>query len=368
MQSNQVPTKFPIPFATSAGSGYKRAVPQASQIGITPGAASLTDGFPPVCFQPVGSGGVPPSGQDFNGLLNQVSAWAQWQAAGAPLFYDSNFSAAIGGYPMGAVLQSTSTVGSYWLNLVENNPTNPDAGGANWTGFSVLVSNQISSIYTTLITNYPSLLPPRNILTSISAHGTGSITVPANVTEIFYRLLGAGGGGGPGGGSFSNYCGGGGGSGGYAEGWIAVTPGQVLAYTVGQGGAGATTNGTPGGTGGTSTFGPATCTGGGGGQLTFGGGTTTASGGAYGLGSGGQVNFAGAAGGDGNPFVTQIQGGAGAASAFGGGGRTATAGLPGRPDVVNGVAPGSGGGGVWGTGTGNQQGGNGADGALIVSY
>lgn len=364
MQSNQIPAKFPIPFANGAGAGYVRTVPTASQIGITPGAASLTDGFPPVCFQPVGAGGIPPSGQDFNGLLSLVTAWTRWTSAGAPIYYDPTFATAISGYPKGAVVQSTGTVGSFWLCTVENNTTNPDTGGAGWTGFSVLIGSQTSAIYNNLITNYPSILPPRNILTSISVHGSGSITVPANVTEVFFRLLGAGGGGGCGGGSFSNYSGGGGGSGGYSEGWIAVTPGQVMPYTVGQGGTGATTNAVAAGTGGTSTFGPATCTGGLGGILST---TLTSAGGSAGVGSGGQVNFSGAIGGDGNPYVTEIQGGYGGASAFGGGGRTATIGLPGST-APNAIAPGSGGGGIWGGNSGNSQGGSGADGALVVYY
>jgi hypothetical protein len=223
-----------------------------------------------------------------------------------------------------------------------------------------------SDTYNNLITNFPSILPPRNILLSQLSAGSGNITVPAGVTELYFRMLGAGGGGGPGGGGgFSQFSGGGGGSGGYSEGWIAVTPGQVLPWQVGAGGGGSSTSNTIAGTGGSSTFGGATCTGGGGGILNAG---TSSAGGVYGIGSGGQVNFPGSTGGDGNPFVAEIQGGAGASSAFGGGGRTSTVGLPGRGDVVNGVAPGSGGGGVWGSGTGNQGGGNGAPGALIISF
>ncbi len=136
MQSTNIPAKFPIPFANSAGSGFVRTVPQASQIGITPGAASLTDGFPPVCFQPVGAGGVPPSGQDFNGLLNQLSSWSRWSAAGGPVYYDATFSASISGYPKGAMLDNLTTPGAFWVSTAENNTSNPDAGGANWVPLS----------------------------------------------------------------------------------------------------------------------------------------------------------------------------------------------------------------------------------------
>lgn len=131
MKIADIPVKFNIPFAASAGGGYTIQVPQASQIGITNGAASLTDGFPPLTFLPVGAGGVPPWGRDFNGILNQVTKWSQWGAAGGTPLYDAAFSTAIGGYPKGAILQST-TAGLAWLNKIDDNTSNPDSGGSNW--------------------------------------------------------------------------------------------------------------------------------------------------------------------------------------------------------------------------------------------
>ncbi len=126
MQISNVPNKFAIPFANSAGAGYIRAIPQASQIGITNGAASLTDGFPPLTFLPVGAGGTPPWGQDFNGILNQITLWSQWQAAGGQVIYDSAFSTAIGGYPAGAIVASVNN-NQLWYNTTDNNTTNPDS-------------------------------------------------------------------------------------------------------------------------------------------------------------------------------------------------------------------------------------------------
>lgn len=137
LQDNQIPTKFPIPWGASAGAAYIRTIPQASQVGIQAGAASLTDGFPPVTFLSAGAGGTPPFGQDFNGILNQITQWNQWQQAGGPVGYDSAFSASIGGYPMGATLAS-ATFGYYWISSVDNNTSDPDTGGANWYSYSVL--------------------------------------------------------------------------------------------------------------------------------------------------------------------------------------------------------------------------------------
>jgi hypothetical protein len=140
MQVSQIPVKFPIPWANSASSGYIRSVPVASQIGIQAGAASLTDGFPPLTFIQETAGGVPPFGQDTNGILNQITAWIQWQNAGALVSYDSAFSTAIGGYPKGAILVSAASPDAWWVSTADNNTSDPDTGGANW----ILVSPPIT--------------------------------------------------------------------------------------------------------------------------------------------------------------------------------------------------------------------------------
>jgi hypothetical protein len=132
MQLSNIPAKFNIPFANAAGGSYIRAVPQASQIGVNPGYASLTDGFPPLNFTPVASGGIPPYGQDMNGILNQSTAWDRWFSAGGPVLYDATFQAAVGGYPNGAIVGSLIVQGNYWMSTVDNNTTNPDTGGVNW--------------------------------------------------------------------------------------------------------------------------------------------------------------------------------------------------------------------------------------------
>ncbi|ENN86086.1 hypothetical protein RHSP_32139 [Rhizobium freirei PRF 81] len=168
MQLSQIPNKFAIPFANNAGAGYIRAIPQASQIGITNGAASLTDGFPPLNFLPVGSGGVPPFGQDMNGILNQITLWAQWQAAGGSGIFDSAFSTAIGGYPRGATLEST-TAGQFWVSSIDNNTNNPDSNPTGWVLFqgtvaSKSLNNVVSFTNTTRV--------------SMSTSGTGVTATP----------------------------------------------------------------------------------------------------------------------------------------------------------------------------------------------
>lgn len=137
MLSSDTPARFEIPWANAASSAYLRTPPKASLIGVTTGAASLNDGFVPANFLPLGSGGVPPFGQDMNGILKWITEELQWGQAGGARTYNSTFATAIGGYPLGAILAST-TLGNFWLNTAEGNTTNPDSGGSNWIGFSYI--------------------------------------------------------------------------------------------------------------------------------------------------------------------------------------------------------------------------------------
>ena len=184
MQSTNIPSKIPLPFANAAGSGYVNTIPTASQIGITNGRASLTDGFPPLTFTPIGSGGVPPFGADMNGILKEITAIQQWQEAGGFFPYDSAFSTTVGGYPKGAVLQSSSFNG-LWISTAENNTTNPDTGGAGWisTAFEGLQSVALVSNTVTL-TQLQSAYPIVTITGTLTANGT--VNIPAQVGEWIF--------------------------------------------------------------------------------------------------------------------------------------------------------------------------------------
>lgn len=173
MQSSNVPSKFPIPFANSAGGLYTRTIPQASQIGLQDGAASLTDGFPPKCFVPVASGGTPPFGKDFNGLLKQVTQWNQWQQAGGPIVYDSSFQSAIGGYPMGAIIEIVAG-GPAFISTVENNTVAPAVGAAGWMPVPTFGAN----VTTVTATGVLSINNAGLILVDATA-GNVIITMPA---------------------------------------------------------------------------------------------------------------------------------------------------------------------------------------------
>lgn len=149
MQKSGIPPKIDVIWAEAAGPSYVRQVPDASQQPTFPYAASFTTGFPPDTFLPVGAGGSGPDGRDMNGILQQLSAWAQWQAAGGPVTYDGTFQSDVGGYPKGAVVASATTDAEWWLSTTDNNATNPDTGGSGWKNLFLAAAQAAGFVFNT---------------------------------------------------------------------------------------------------------------------------------------------------------------------------------------------------------------------------
>jgi hypothetical protein len=357
MLKSQIPTKFVEAFGVNATAGLIRTIPVASQIGITPGAASLNDGFVPLNATALASGGIPPAIQDFNGILNQATAWDMWTAAAGIAPYDATFQTAIGGYPAGAVVYTGATTvpGRVWVSTADNNTTNPDTGGAGW------LSLQLASDVITL-------LGTRNIVSSsatvYATPGTYTFTVPTGATVLRARVWGAGGGGG---GSFNaNSCASGGCGGGYADGIIiGVFGGQSITVVVGAGGTAGIAGGGNGAAGGSSSVAATIASTGGAGGLGSSSGTSgtpafAAAGSPPGAGSGGTINLSG--GGSGTGFLA----GSTSLLAQGAGGWSPN-GVAATQVSVNagglaGTAPGGGGGGS----SANAAGGAGAPGRVEI--
>jgi len=323
MLSSNIPNWPAKRFAEDASGGFVRPIPQTSS---DPGAASFALGFPPQTFTDEGAGGTPPDGRDFNGILQFLTAWAQWVGLGGPVPYNPAVSSS-GGYPKSARVLSAINPPRVWISVEENNTTNPDAAGAGWI-------SDVSTSYS-----------------DFNGAGSGTVVVPSWATHAEVEVVGAGGGGGGGGATSS---GGGGGAGGYGYGVINVAPGASLSYSVGAGGSAGPGN-LNGGDGGNSTIAGITATGGRGGSL-----IARAAGGDAGTCSGAPRNNPGGDGGDGSATSTSIPGGNGASGPYGGSGRT------GNPAGVAGHAAGAGGGGGWGGGS--SIGGRGADGAVRIRW
>lgn len=138
MQSSEIPTKFPIAFASAANPAYIQQVPTAYNSAV-PGSFGLDLGSPPETFIDPSIGGVAPLGEYFNGLMNQTTACLRWIQAGGVFQRDAAFQSAIGGYPLGAILRAAS-YSAFWVSTAENNMVNPDTGTllAPASGWSVL--------------------------------------------------------------------------------------------------------------------------------------------------------------------------------------------------------------------------------------
>lgn len=119
-------------FAHNAGPDFINSIPETT---AAPGAASFDQGFPPVTMEAPAAGGIPPYGQDFNGILNQITALLAYLNSGNCFPYDGTYATDIGGYAIGAILQRADLTG-FWYNLLAANTSNPDSGGAGWVGLS----------------------------------------------------------------------------------------------------------------------------------------------------------------------------------------------------------------------------------------
>lgn len=130
MDITNAPALTAIPFARDATGTYRNTIPQTAS--PTAGAASYPTGFVPANFEPIASGGVPPFGADFNGILFDITTRQQYDQAGGGYPFNAAFATAISGYPKGAIVLRADSTGQ-WLNMTDGNTTDPDsASAAGW--------------------------------------------------------------------------------------------------------------------------------------------------------------------------------------------------------------------------------------------
>jgi hypothetical protein len=296
----------------------------------------------------------------FGGALRSVTADTELSAddaglvlvsaAGGPVTLTLPAAAAAGGRPLRITAirtddtAATVTIARAGADLIEGETSRALPRG----GRLGLVSDGVSAWRVASSLN---ALRGMQVFTS-----SGTFTVPAGVYLVRAKVVGGGGGGG---GAASDGAAAGGGGGGYAEGLVAVSPGQEISVTVGAAGAGGAAGNNTGGAGGTSSFGAhLSATGGAGGAgapASSAAAASSAGAGAGPLALSGQQGDAGHRGGAG---ILKGGGGGSSACAFGLGGR----GGPGPPSNASGRG-GGGGGGANGNG-----GGTGTAGIVVVEW
>ncbi|BBG58521.1 hypothetical protein [Providencia rustigianii] len=108
------------PFAKN---GQKNVIPENYETSMDSNQATWDQGFGQITMLPVAAGGLPPKGQDFNGILNQISESIVFQSQGGRFKFSPEYAESIGGYPKGAILQSDDEKKEY-QSLIDNNKVN----------------------------------------------------------------------------------------------------------------------------------------------------------------------------------------------------------------------------------------------------
>ncbi|WP_337228177.1 phage tail protein [Proteus faecis] len=108
------------PFAQN---GQKNIIPEKYETSMESNQATWDQGFGQITMLPVSAGGLPPKGQDFNGILNQMCETIVHISKGGVFKFSADYATAINGYPKGAILQSEDEK-KYYQSLIDNNKVN----------------------------------------------------------------------------------------------------------------------------------------------------------------------------------------------------------------------------------------------------
>lgn len=171
------PSKITTPWASA---GLKNAIPAAAD--PVTGKAGFDLGFAAINMTAKEAGGIPPFGQDFNGILFSITEILRYVQAGGLPSFSASMASAVGGYSKGAIVLGGNGV-TVFQNTIDGNTTNPNSGGAGWvgdvlsgypvgapipwptavppSGFIVMIGQSFSATtYPRLAIAYPSLVLP----------------------------------------------------------------------------------------------------------------------------------------------------------------------------------------------------------------
>lgn len=110
-----------------AAVGSKTDIPDDSD--PLTGRAGFNLGFSPINMTPVAAGGIPPWGEDFNGILYDLSAAIQFLQAGRAFPFNQDFATAIGGYDKGALVANPSDLSQVYESTIDSNILPPPSAG-----------------------------------------------------------------------------------------------------------------------------------------------------------------------------------------------------------------------------------------------
>ena len=116
------PIFIPIRFAAN---GLKNVIQKVLQVGQDPEDMTWNLGTPQITMIPKEDGGLPPKGQDFNGILYTLSDHAVQRQNGGQIVFSDDVVAEYGGYALGSIVQSNDTL-RHFRSLINNNTFNPN--------------------------------------------------------------------------------------------------------------------------------------------------------------------------------------------------------------------------------------------------
>lgn len=99
-------------------------LPPDTQAVPNSGRTSLALGFPPECSKSIAEGGVPPYGQDVNGILRQITANLEWYSRGGQFAWDASRS-----YDTPAIVFYS---GAFYLALKSSTNQTPSTNSSYW--------------------------------------------------------------------------------------------------------------------------------------------------------------------------------------------------------------------------------------------
>lgn len=166
------PELLSIPFARDASGSTKNEIPDTPGGGAPSQQATWTQGFPAVTMQPLAVGGIPPQGQDFNGVLAALSEHTVFQNQGGIYKFDAAFAAKIGGYSKGAVLLSDDG-NTLYVSLQDGNTQDPNGGSsAQWTSIYTQGRNATTA-QAQALTSSDTLITPQRLGDAMNSHVLG---------------------------------------------------------------------------------------------------------------------------------------------------------------------------------------------------
>ena len=180
MKSTDIIKPTPL-IAPIANDGLKNTIPDNA---TGSNYASIAEGFPEMTMKAPKDGGLPPWGQDFNGMFYLMSSQTCFLQNGGIITFDQDVSNKIGGYPQGAILDYMTPENSYVKvkSLIDNNTynfvTTPSyIDGEHWEEITISATTSWGNITGTL-SNQTDLT---DYVNQSKALETGSVSSDADV-------------------------------------------------------------------------------------------------------------------------------------------------------------------------------------------